>query len=152
MKEKNDYKMEIMNSKNFNIKQYEEMDIYFPSYVVNSCFLAELELKFLLSITGTEFKSGSKGHNLEYLFNIISTTNKTELKNHYKNLLSLYNNTSNYTEDMIKKFIWQASYNYRDFRYMWERASHSYNFSFMDMFVTVTYNYLIKNFAHLFPM
>ena len=152
LKEKNDTRNNMMTDDNFNIKEYEELDLYFPSYVVNSCFLAELELKFLLSITGVEFNSGSKGHLLNYLFNIISTSNKTELKKHYQNLIKLYYDSSNYPEYLIKQFIEQASYTYRDFRYMWERASHHYNPMFMDMFVTVTYNYIIETFDNLFPL
>ena len=152
LKEKNDKRMQMMASERFNIKEYEELDLYFPSYVINSCFLAELELKFLLSITGVEFSSGSKGHLLNYLFNIISTTNKVEMKTHYNNLISLYYSKSNYPEYLIKQFIDQSSYNYRDFRYMWERGSLHYNSTFMDMFVTANYEYIVKTFNHLFPL
>ena len=152
LKEKNDERNNMMHTEKFNAKEYVELDLYFPSYVVNSCFLAELELKFLLSITGVQFSSGSKGHLLCYLFDIISSTNKTELKRHYQNLIKLYFENSNYPEHLIKEFIEQASYTYKDFRYMWERSSHHYNPLFMDMFLTVTYNYIIENFAHLFPL
>ena len=117
MKEKNDARIENLGKNDQkSIKEYLELDLYFPSYVVNSCFLAELELKFLLSITGVEFKESNKGHDLGYLYNIICKTNKNELKIQYQKLLKLYQEKTNYSEYLIKSTINLASYTYRDFR------------------------------------
>ena len=150
LKDKVEQRNNLMTQKYFDNAKYLELDSYYPSYVVNSCFLAELELKFLLAITGVEFKSGNKGHDLSYLFNLMADTNKNELKQHYQNLLALYNKTSNYNEDLIKQLMAHSSYSYRDFRYMWERTSHRYENYFMDMFVTVTYKYIIEKFGSMF--
>lgn len=107
-------------------------------YIVNGAFSCELALKYILIKNQIDFCISSKGHKLEYLFNLLPQAEKQTLQN-------LLKNAGNIDDDSLKENILLLSDSFNQWRYYFANIDNglTYN-SFFSVFVNQLCNYVLS--------
>lgn len=107
-------------------------------YIVNGAFACELALKYILVDNQISFCISSKGHNLEYLFNLLPETEKNELKNSLKNV-------GNINDSTLQKNIHILADSFNQWRYLFTNIDQRIEYNnFFSMFVNVVCTYILS--------
>lgn len=107
-------------------------------YIVNGAFACELALKYILIENQIDFCISSRGHNLEYLFNLLPPAEKQTLQN-------LLKNAGNIDEASLKENIHLLGESFNQWRYLFTYIDKglTYN-SFFGIFVNQLCNYVLS--------
>lgn len=107
-------------------------------YIVNGAFACELALKYILVKNQIDFCISSKGHDLEYLFNLLPQAEKQTLRN-------LLKNADNIDDDSLEENILILSDSFNQWRYYFANIDKglTYN-SFFSVFVNQLCNYIFS--------
>lgn len=107
-------------------------------YIVNGAFACELALKFILIENQISFCISSKGHDLEYLFDLLPQSEKQSLQN-------LLKKAGNIDDARLKENILFLSDSFNQWRYLFTNIDKgmAYN-SFFSIFVNELCNYVLS--------